>query len=81
MPLQRPILDKSGNQIFDSQEIFSVSERERKSGSIEYASLNVVTLDISNTVSSSKLKYYERLANKLNDPKTGLKIYWKMKRS
>ena len=29
MPLQRPILDKSGNQIFDSQEIFSVSEREK----------------------------------------------------
>ena len=43
--------------------------RQKKSGSIDYTSLNALTLDISNAISSSKLKYHERLANKLNDPK------------
>ena len=44
-------------------------QKQRKSGSIDYTSLNALTLDISNAISSSKLKYHERLANKLNDPK------------
>ena len=34
--------------------------------------------DISDAITSSKLKYYEGLANKLNDPKTGPKTYWKI---
>ena len=34
--------------------------------------------DISDAITSSKLKYYECLANKLNDPKTGPKTYWKI---
>ena len=50
-------------------------QRQRKSGSIGYTSLNALTLDISNDVSSFKLKYHERLADKLNDPKTAPKTY------
>ena len=50
---------------------------QRKSGNLNYASLNsnVIT---SNVINSSKLKYYERLALKLNDPKTAPKTYWKI---
>ena len=48
----------------------SLYQSRGKSGSIDYTSLNALTLDISNTISSSRLKYHEHLANKLNDPKT-----------
>ena len=51
---------------------------QRKSGNLDYASLNSITQDISNAVNSSKLKYSERLALKLNDPKTASKTYWKI---
>ena len=34
--------------------------------------------DISNAITSSKLKYNERLANKLNNPKTAQKVYYKI---
>ena len=51
-------------------------QRQRKPGSIDYTSLNALTIDISHAISSSKLKYHERLANKLNDPKTVPKTYW-----
>ena len=54
----------------------SLYQRQRKSGSIDYTYLNTLTIDISNAISSSKLKYHERLANKLNDPKTAPKTYW-----
>ena len=54
----------------------SLYQKQRKSGSIDYTSLIALTLDISNAISSSKLKYHERLANKLNDPKTAPKTYW-----
>ena len=40
----------------------------KKSGNLDYASLNSITQDISNAVKSSKLKYDERLALNLNDP-------------
>ena len=50
--------------------------RQRKPGSIDYKSLNALILDISNAISSPKLTYHERLANKLNDHKTALKTYW-----
>ena len=51
---------------------------QRKSGNLDYASLNSITQDISNAVNSSKLKYHERLALNLNDPKTAPKTYWKI---
>ena len=52
---------------------------QRKSGNLDHASLNSITQDISNAVNSSKLKYYERLALKPNEPKITPKTYWKMK--
>ena len=51
---------------------------QRKSANLDYASLNSITQDISNAVNSSKLKYHERLAFKLSDPKTTPKTYWKI---
>ena len=52
-------------------------ECKRKSGNLDYASLNSMTQDISNTVNSSKLKHHERLELKLN-PKTAPKTYRKI---
>ena len=37
----------------------SLYQRQRKSGSIDYTSLNALMLDISIAISSSKLKYHE----------------------
>ena len=51
-------------------------QRKRKSGSIDYTSLNAFTLDILDAIRYSKLKYHERPANKLNDLKRAPKTYW-----
>ena len=48
---------------------------KRKSGNLDYASLNAITQDISNAVTSCKLKYHERFTLKFSDPKTAAKIY------
>ena len=48
-------------------------QSQRKSGTLEFTILNSLTQDILNAITSSKLKYYERLANKLNDPKNSSK--------
>ena len=53
----------------------SLHRRKRKSSSISYTFLNAFGLDISNATSSSKLKYHERLPNKVNDPITASKTY------
>ena len=60
---------KRKNWLFQSQ---------RKSCKLDFAVLNSLTQDISDAITSSKLKYYEGLANKLNDPKTAPKTYWKI---
>ena len=61
---------KRKNWLFQSQ---------RKSCNLDFAILNSLTQDISDAaVTSSKLKYYERLANKLSYPKTAPKTYWKI---
>ena len=75
MWLERPTLGKWGNQIFDSQAKLFAPEA-KKSGSTDYTSLNVLTPDIPNSISSSKWKHHEYLANKLNDPKTAPKTYY-----
>ena len=41
-----------------------------------YENLLIITWDLAEAVSSSKNVYYERLANKLNDPNTSAKAYW-----
>ena len=60
---------KRKNWLFQSQ---------RKSCKLDFIVLNSLTQDISDAITSSKLKYYEGLANKLNDPKTAPKTYWKI---
>ena len=52
---------------------------QRKPGNL--ASLNSITQDILNAVNTSKLKYHERLARNLNDPKTTPKTYWKISKT
>ena len=51
---------------------------QRKSGNLDFASLNFIAQDISNAVNSSKLKYHEHLPLNLNDPTAAPKIYWKI---
>ena len=46
-----------------------------KSCKLDVTILNSLTQDVSDAITSSKLKYYENLANKLNDPKRAPKIY------
>ena len=60
---------KGKNWLFQSQ---------IKSCKLDFTVLNSLTQDISDAITSSKLKYYEGLANKLNDPKTAPKTYWKI---
>ena len=60
---------KRKNWLFKSQ---------RKSSKLDFAVLNLLTQDMQDAITSSKLKYYEGLANKLNDPKTAPKTYWKI---
>ena len=59
---------KRKNWLFQSQ---------RKSFKLDLAFLNLLTQDISDAITSSKLKYYQGFANKLNDPKTAPKTNWK----
>ena len=60
---------KKKNWLFQSQ---------RKSFKVDFAVLNLLTQDISDAITYSKLKYYESLANKLNEAKTDPKTYWKI---
>ena len=57
---------KSKNGLFQSQ---------RKSSNLDVAIVISLTQDISDAVTSSKVKYHEHLANKPNDPKTAPKTY------
>ena len=57
---QGPTVDNWGNQIFDSEEKLTVSKKKIIiiiSGSTGYTMLNVLTLDVSIFIDSSKLKY------------------------
>ena len=54
----------------------TIFQKQRESNTIDHAILSDITLELSNTISFSKAKYHERLAIKLNDPKTAPKTYW-----
>ena len=60
---------KRKNWLFQSQ---------RKSCKLDFAILNSLTQDMSDAITSSKLKYFEGLTNKLKDPKKAPKTYWKI---
>ena len=47
------------------------------SSKLDFAILNSLTQVLS-AITSPKLKYHERLANKLNNPKTAIKKYWEI---
>ena len=53
-------------------------QSQGKSCALDFAILNSLTQDISDAITSSKLKYYQTLANKLNDPKTAPKTFQKI---
>ena len=53
-------------------------QSQRKSCKLDITVLNSLTQDISDAITSSKLKHYEGLANKLSDPETAPKTYWKI---
>ena len=48
---------------------------QRRTGNSDCNMLNAFTTDISNAANSSKFKYHEHLAKKLNNPKTAAKTY------
>ena len=60
---------KRKNWLFQSQ---------RETCNLDFAILNLLMEDISDAITSSKLKYYERLANKFNDLEITPKTYWKI---
>ena len=55
-------------------EIFKKYLKDGRPDSV-YENLLIITWDLAEAVSSSKNVYYERLANKLNDPNTSAKAY------
>ena len=54
----------------------AIFQKQKKSNTVDRAILSNITLELSNAISFSKAKYHERLAIKLNDPKTAPKTYW-----
>ena len=54
----------------------AIFQKQKKSNTVDHAILSNITLELSNAISFSKAKYHERLAIKLNDPKTAPKTYW-----
>ena len=47
-------------------------QKQKESNTVDNAILSDTTPELSNVISFSKAKYHERLAIKLNDPKTAL---------
>ena len=53
----------------------AIFQKQKESNTVDHAILSNITLELSNAISFSKAKYHERLAIKLNDPKTAPKTY------
>ena len=54
----------------------AIFQKQNESNTVDHAILGDITLELSNAISFSKAKYHERLAIKLNDPKTAPNTYW-----
>ena len=54
----------------------AIFQKQKESNTVDHAILSNITLELSNAITFSKAKYHERLAIKLNDPKTAPKTYW-----
>ena len=53
----------------------AIFQKQKGSNTADHAILSDITLELPNAVSFSKAKYHERIAIKLNDPKTDPKTY------
>ena len=53
----------------------AIFQKQKGSNTVDHAISSNITLKLSNAISFSKVKYHERLAIKLNDPKTAPKTY------
>ena len=53
-----------------------IFRKQKESNTVDHAILSNVTLELSNAITFSKAKYHERIAIKLNNPKTARKTYW-----
>ena len=51
-------------------------QSQRKYCKLDFVVVNLLNQDISDAITSSKLKDFEGLANKLNDHKTALTCKW-----
>ena len=65
--------DRIKHLIKKKKDIF---QKQKESNTVDHAILSDITRELSNAIVFSKVKYYERLAIKLNDPKTTPKTYW-----
>ena len=54
----------------------SFIQKQKESNTVDHAILRDITLELLNAISFSKAKYHEKLAIKLDDPKTAPKTYW-----
>ena len=54
----------------------AIFQKRKESNTVDQAILSNITLELSNAISFFKAKYHEKLAIKLNDPKSALKTYW-----
>ena len=54
----------------------AIFRKQKESNTVDHAILSNITLELSNAITFSKAKYHERLAIKLNNPKTAPKTYW-----
>ena len=54
----------------------AIFQKQKESNTVDHAILSDITLELSNAINFPKAKYHERLAIKLNDPKTAPKTYW-----
>ena len=51
----------------------AIFQKQKDSNTVDNTILSDITLELSNAISFSKAKYHERLAIKLNNPKTAPK--------
>ena len=53
-----------------------IFQKQKESNTVDHAILSDITRELSNAIIFFKAKYHERLAVKLNDPKTAPKTFW-----
>ena len=54
----------------------AIFQTQKEPNTANHAIWSDITLELSNAISFSRANYHERIAIKLNDPKTAPKTYW-----